>query len=686
MTFDSKLTDLSPTDVLSTEKLIVTYINEAFPDLDLTPGSVHRDIIVNLYAALEQRVRDGIDKVLKSNSLLEITKDPTIADDVQVDRVLSNYNITRSGGSKASGYVKIIIDADRTTLMPIGTRLTINSLEFRVTSSIRAVSSTEAVEDPEDISLVRGTGGTYFFNVPVESVGVGSKYNIKEGSKVTGISPKVARVVTAEAAQTLLGGKDSETNEELITKLKQGVTGKILGGRAHIEAKLKDEFPSVISAGATGFGDSEMTRDSGATVSKARAEILVDSAATVSDLNGTSFTLVDSAPISQTFLFNSSVTDTGAIIGLSGLGTAASIADKIRASIVSISALDISAGPDPVVANTDGHFPVQLTQGADGAEGNTLITATDITDVITYSTDFSGGGEPQLYHRGGMIDVHVRTAFSPLVETVSVTATQNTDNTNHYDFILSKEQCNGLYAVSQVKLEDSTDIGTLCIVEYDRFAELPTSGPAPSINTGIDIGFSSYQKVRIKVKDTESSGATAVYSVQLLKLPFISTIQDYVAYGENRSVAADMVIKAAVPIFCGCNIKVVKPKAAADIDIFEIQIAIANAVNSVPFGRPIPVSLIAHTVHSHLPENAFIDFPIKLFGNLYYPDKPKFESIDNSGLSFGDEGYDTGEPDIRQIRTTDTLRAPHEPMRGVSDKTVAFFLSPYSINLTVAEV
>jgi hypothetical protein len=561
MAFNSKLSELSSTSVLNTEQLLADYINESFPDLDLTPGSVQRDIIVNLYAALEQRIRDELEASLKSNSLLEITKDPTVADDAQVDRVLSNYNITRSNGAKASGYVRVTISSDSTTLIPEGTKMTLDSLEFKVSASVRAISSTETLLQTGDIALVKGTGGVYFVNVPVVAAEVGAKYNVKEGSKASNMTPKVSKVVSVEAAQTLLGGKDAETNAELVTKLQQGVLGKILGGRAHIEAKLKDEFPYVISVGATGFGDPEMTRD----------VIQTDSAAT---------------------------------------------------------------------------------------------------------------------HRGGTVDIHARTAHYPLVETISVVADE-VPSTDYYEFTLTREQCNGLYAVAQVNLPTSANSGTLCIVEYDRTVDLPTSGPVPSIVTGLDLGFSTYQKVRIRVNDPATSAlisSSVEYSVKLLKLPYIDVLQDYVTYGENRSVAADMVVKAAVPIFCGCNIKVVKPKAAPDIDTLEIQLAVANAVNGVPFGKPIPVSLIAHTVHSYLPENAFIDFPIKLHGNLYYPDKPAFADIDNTGYSFGDENYDTGAPDVLQLRTSDTLRPPNHPNRGVSDKTVAFFLNPYAIDIVVAEV
>jgi len=554
MAFNEKLSELSPISVLATENLLATYINETFPDLDITSGSVHRDLIVNLYAALEQRIRDGLEENLRSNSLLEITKDPTLADDTQVDRVLSNYNITRSQGAKASGYVRVNVETDSTTLVPAGTSLTMQGVEFVTTASTRAIGTGETISQTGDVNLVQGIGGLYFFTVPVEAVNVGFSANIKEGSKVSAMVPKVTGIINAESAQTLLGGKDVETNVELLSKLKQGIIGHVLGGRVHIEAKLKSEFPYVISAGATGFGDPEMTRD----------VVQTDTAAT---------------------------------------------------------------------------------------------------------------------HRGGTVDIHARTAHYPLAETLTVTGTNTTGN--RYEFQLTREQCNGLYTVSQVKETGSTDIGSLCIVEYDRTIDLPTSNPIPNINTGLDLGFSSYQKVRIVVDDPSNTGT---YEVELLKMPNIDTLQDFVTYGEDRSIGADMVVKAAVPVFCGCSIHIVKPIGSPDINISDIQIAVANNVNGVPFSRSIPISTITHTVHDYLPENAYVDLPVRLFGNLYYPDKPKFADIDNNGYSFGDANYDTGTPDVVQIRSTDVLRAPNHPERGVSSKTVAFFLNPYAINITVSEV
>ena len=701
--YETTLKELSPNDVLSVERILETYINEAFPDLDLSPGSVMRDIIVNLYAALEQRVRTEQATILRSNSLLEITADPDLADETQVNRVLSNYNITRSEGVKASGFVKFVVDSDSTTLVPVGTKLTMGNLVFKVSSNIRAISSTETVLQSGDIKLIQGTAGSFFFNVPVEAELPGSAYNIKEGTKVSGFTPKIGRTISAEAAQTMLGGKDTETNEELLTKLKQGVVGKILGGRAHIEAKLKAEFPYVISAGATGFGDPEMSRDVDLTNTFATGEVKVKSTANNTNLSdpdnhkillngidGLTYTIKFNSGVSTITYPSQNVAEIGTSTGAGASKTAGSIANDLCDVINNFTTTDglgIVATPDPPIADAAGDFPIKLTASKPGNTGNLVVLS---QTAQLQATSMTGGADPQTYSRGGTVDIHARTAHFPLVETLTVTATEVA--TDVYEFSLTKDQCDGLYEVSEVKLPvaagTNENIGTLCILEYDRTIELPTgsSQNSPSISTGLDLGFSSYQKVRIRVEDKTSDTSTVDYTVRLLKLPFIDVLQDYVAFGENRSVAADMVVKAAVPIFCGCNIRIVKPRTAPDIDTLEVKTAVANAVNAVKFGQPIPVSLIAHTVHKMLPSEAYVDLPINLFGNLYYPDKPKFADIDNEGKSFGDATYDNGSPDIKQLRTNDMLRAPYEPSRGVSDKTVAFFLNPYSVDVQVVEV
>ena len=560
--------------------LLVAAINENHPDLDLTPGSVLRDVLVNLYATLEARIRDSQSTSFRSNSLLEIVKDPTIADDEQVDRVLSNFNIIRGQGNRASGIVRIAISADETTQVSKGTKFVFNGLGFVASTSVRAVKSTitpSDVSDSGDIPLVAGIGGVYVFDVPVEAEEVGSIYNIIEDTIATSVSPKTPRLVVVKTIQTFLGGRDAETNSDLISKLRDGIVGKLLGGRSHTEAKLKYQFPYIEGVGLTGFGDPELTRD---------------------------------------------------------------------------------------------------------------LVAVESTE--------------EEYHRGGTVDLHVKTANYPLLETLRFTASEVTNVTvedattagiDGLFFTLPKEFAYGLYTIRAIRPDTNTNPRTLgenCIAIYNRQVDLPTGQSVfkPSISTGLDLGFSSYQEVEVTFVDSDNTDLvnTTDYYVDIMRMPFVDRVQDFVSSGEDRSVAADMLVKGVVPVLLGCNVKIVMPTGSAPIDTDDIKIKITNAVNAIRFGQPIPTSLVAHVIHRELPGDAYLDLPISLYGKIYYPDKPEFSLIDNTGLYYGDAGYDNGMPDVRLIRSSDKLLAPNQPERGVSDKTVGFFLSPYTVNITVVEV
>lgn len=571
------LDELDTNDVVRVENLLVTAINDTHPDLDLSPGSVLRDILVNLYAALESRIRDSQSTSFRSNSLLEIEKDPDLADDEQVDRVLSNFNVVRGQGNKASGIIRISVSADETTQVSQGTKFTLNGLGFVASTSVRAVKSSLGVDDASDsgdVPLVAGVGGVYVFDVPVEAENTGSLYNIIENISATAVSPKVARLVSAKTIQTFLGGKDSETNSELIAKLQDGIVGKILGGRSHTEAKLKSEFPYVDGVGLTGFGDPELTRD--------------------------------------------------------------------------------------------------------------LISLED----------------DSAYHRGGTVDLHVKTANYPLLETLKFEASEVTNTTIPTDsgttdalkFTIPKEFAHGLYTVRSIRPDTSVNprtLGETCIAQYNRTIDVPSGRVfKPAMSTGLDLGFSAYQQVEVTFVDTLNTDPIneTDYYVDVMRMPFVDRIQDFVSSGEDRSVAADMLVKGVVPVLLGCNLKIVMPTGSAPLDVDDIKIRITNAVNSIRFGQPIPTSLISHIVHKEIPADAYLDLPISLYGKMYYPDKPEFSLIDNEGLYYGDTEYDNGMPDTRLIRSADKLEAPYQPERGVSSKTVGFFLSPYTVNIVVVEV
>ena len=129
---ETSLTAQSPGIVFSKEEQIITFIQATYPNIDLSPGTALRDLVVKLYAHLETRIQEQIDLALISSSLLEISKNPGIADDTQVERVLSNFNITRGAGSTASGTLRLFFSSGASVVISPDTNFTIGGLLFIV--------------------------------------------------------------------------------------------------------------------------------------------------------------------------------------------------------------------------------------------------------------------------------------------------------------------------------------------------------------------------------------------------------------------------------------------------------------------------------------------------------------------------------------------------------------------------
>jgi len=138
---ETPLAQQSAETVIAKEELILAFVQEAFPTLDLSPGTALRDLVIRIYAHLETRIQEQIDNALISSSLLEITNNPNTVDDTQVDRLLSNYNVTRSSGSTATGKLRLFLTTNDSTLIGVDTQFTINNVIFRPTTSFLLLSS-----------------------------------------------------------------------------------------------------------------------------------------------------------------------------------------------------------------------------------------------------------------------------------------------------------------------------------------------------------------------------------------------------------------------------------------------------------------------------------------------------------------------------------------------------------------
>jgi len=150
--------------------------------------------------------------------------------------------------------------------------------------------------------------------------------------------------------------------------------------------------------------------------------------------------------------------------------------------------------------------------------------------------------------------------------------------------------------------------------------------------------------------------------VEYLKMPNLKEVQAYVDSAEERSLSADMLVKAPIPVMCSMQMRLLKPTGSESPNVNILKSALVSKFNSFGIGKSIPASALIHTAYQNLPAGYSIDLPIHMYGVIINPDLSK---------------------DV--IFSSDALRPPKNYSKGVSENTCAFFIEANLIDISVVE-
>jgi len=395
LTFD----DLSQDDIDDSKAYLTQFLAEEYPSMDLSVGGVYHDLLLQTAAIFHALNVQLMDQLRRSMSLAEIEADPTLADDEQVDNLLSNYLITRDDGALSAGNVVLIFTMRQNLSISAGTQFTTNGLIFATTATYVGVLSEDQVSSTYQRVMTDLGNGTMSMLVPVQAAEVGPEYNISQGTQFT-VSPAPASLILAYAEADFVDGAAVETNEELISRVQDGISAKILSGRGNIESLFRTNFPAVGAMSIMGFGDAEMIRDRHnifSTSQGGKADIyLKSSPSLVNVLVTKTATLINA----DEQLWQLTITrddlpgfyDIASVLpsGSTNVGGSLEIVESVRG-------LDLSGtGFIPDIANiTEGAFTRYQT-----AVVQFIDTETDTTDLIEGTTtqdyDVTLEGQPQI--------------------------------------------------------------------------------------------------------------------------------------------------------------------------------------------------------------------------------------------------------------------------------------------------
>jgi hypothetical protein len=257
----ASLTELDTAEVDAMFATFTQLMQERHPDVELTRGVFH-DLVIYFNSVLNASVKANIERVLASNSLLSISADPALAEPALVDKVLSNYNLTRDTGAAAAGEATIVLSLPVQTAISAAITFTADSLVFQPTQSFVALPpGSSAVNANERVMLAVGDG-TYVVNILMQAAAVGIAGNIRRGTKLVPDS-LINNTVAVFAASDFVNGADPLTNAEYISKLPTGLAAKTIGGRQNFVAALRDQaaFKNIPHFSILGCGDPEQQRD-----------------------------------------------------------------------------------------------------------------------------------------------------------------------------------------------------------------------------------------------------------------------------------------------------------------------------------------------------------------------------------------------------------------------------------------
>lgn len=252
------LTTLDP-NVVEQFRATETGLIAAFnPGVDLKRGPT-QDLVITPKAALDAATQTNIDLIRQASSLLAINANPALADTDTVNRLLSNYGLTRKTALPAVGTITVVLSALVPAVIPTTTVFTINGQTYQPVQTTAGRISQASVLGPGDV-LITALGSNFSFPVAVQAVVAGSAGNAKNGSPAT-LSLNPPKFVQAYAQGDITGGQDQETNAQLIGRLQSGLAAKTWGSRFTVDALLRQQFPSLLADSIVGFGDPEMLRD-----------------------------------------------------------------------------------------------------------------------------------------------------------------------------------------------------------------------------------------------------------------------------------------------------------------------------------------------------------------------------------------------------------------------------------------
>lgn len=334
---------------------------------------------------------------------------------------------------------------------------------------------------------------------------------------------------------------------------------------------------------------------------------------------------------------------------------------------------------------------------AKGASGKTMSTRLNVEAFVTEeypdvsNMSIVGYGDPDMRRDshnifgsglGGKSDIYVQTQPRPLVVQATMTATLVDADTGKWQLYFDRDTFPACYKVVKIVPAEGIPDGvnacgdqnpgsleiTSTVKTYNNSAL--TSGFIPDIMSYTEAAFSRFQELTFEFLDPYTSTddltsmvSTHEYVVDVLQMPDIDSIQDFVS---GRTVSAhryDDIVRAPIPCLVSATVPVHVP-VGSSVDEDAIAAAVANSINDEGFSNELPASVICAAAQAVLPTKGRVYPPLDMLGEVIMPTQD----------------------DPTYIRSSSVLRVPKDNTLSMSEATVMFFANADDIAVEITYV
>lgn len=245
-------------------------------DFSIKPGSVISDVILlplSLATYSLNFIADFITKIQSLPQILELLKNQEYLEELAsilgksvedlkielrgfIEEKAKNFGIERKGPTFATGYVVFgrLSPPDFDLVVPRGLKVfSVTNQTYETTES--RIMYANLASQYYNISL-----DAYVIEVPVRAINAGSIGNA-EPNTITRMS-SLGGFSFVTNLKPIMGGKDEETDNELIERVKNTILGNSLGTKNGLKKKILDNFIEVMDVCVVDAGHYLMERDS----------------------------------------------------------------------------------------------------------------------------------------------------------------------------------------------------------------------------------------------------------------------------------------------------------------------------------------------------------------------------------------------------------------------------------------